>query len=177
MQLIIKQDDPFSEISQAITPEQKRAILAYIGALKSPLISCQKCDDTGSLSKSVYGDRDCHYCDRADESARVLAWYKSARTDGGDADTLNVYYHGVAAGADLQRARIAELEREVAANREKIAAGSVPTGWKLVPIEPTDDMRFATTHTNNSLDTAEVMAMLRAAIAAAPSPADNGDGK
>lgn len=59
---------------------------------------------------------------------------------------------------------------EVLAEREAKAVVGVPEGWKLVPLEPTDDMRFVTTHINNSLECEEVMDMLRAAIAAAPTP-------
>ena len=46
---------------------------------------------------------------------------------------------------------------------------------KVVPIEPTSDMVFATTHINNVLDNCDLFPMLRAAIAAAPPyPADDG---
>lgn len=82
---------------------------------------CKKCNDTGSLEQSLDGPFDCHYCGRADENVRVLKWYEGTQFDNGsDADTLNVYYHGVAAGSDLQRARVAELDREVTTNRQKI---------------------------------------------------------
>ena len=42
------------------------------------------------------------------------------------------------------------------------------TTHKIVPIEPTLDMVFATTHINNSLDNEDLFPMLRAAIKAAP---------
>jgi len=56
-----------------------------------------------------------------------------------------------------------------------VAAPVVPDGWKLVPVEPTDDMAFATTHVNNTLDRDDVLDMLRAAIEAAPQPGQDSE--
>lgn len=148
---------------------------AHRGVERIAQPECKHCDDTGSLSKSLEGQYDCHHCGRAEENVRVLKWYADTHLDSGsEADVLNVYYHGVAAGADLQRARIAELEREVAANRVKIAAASVPAGWKLVPIEPTPDMCRALFR--NLIHADEESRVIKAVMAAAPSPADNGGG-
>lgn len=48
-----------------------------------------------------------------------------------------------------------------------------PMTHKLIALEPTDDMRFATAHINNGIESEDVMLMLKAAIAAAPEyPAD-----
>jgi len=40
--------------------------------------------------------------------------------------------------------------------------------YKLVPLEPTDEMRFQTTHVHNDIEDEDILEMLRVAIASAP---------
>lgn len=47
---------------------------------------------------------------------------------------------------------------------------------KLVPLEPTDEMRFQTTHVHNDIEEATILEMLRVAIAAAPEYQDQQKG-
>ena len=62
-------------------------------------MNCDRCHDTGSLSKSVTGYLDCPYCDAADERMRVEAWARRAAPGVGLIDLWTIYQHGKAAGA------------------------------------------------------------------------------
>lgn len=82
-------------------------------------MNCSRCKDTGKLSGIFL---DCHYCGLADEYAAVVKWAKEGGMDGSDEESLIALYEHGKQQAEPLLARIAELEREVAANREKIAA-------------------------------------------------------
>lgn len=148
------------------------ALDRYRGAQQIAQPECKHCDDTGSLSKSLEGQYDCHHCGRADENVRVLKWYEGTHLDtGSEADVLNIYYHGKAAVSQSggivtrpDRERIAELEREVAANRQQIAQLDRELSAERM-------VHGATKRLKEQLD-----AQLQA-LKAAPSPADNGGGK
>lgn len=77
-----------------------------------------------------------------------------------------------AAAAELRRqhARIAELEAEIAGGVQALsAAPAVPGGWKLVPVEPTNDMQKAADEwAAKGFDWPK--AVYRAMLAASPTP-------
>ncbi len=136
------------------------ALDGYRGAQQIAQPECKNCDDTGSLSKSLEGQYDCHHCGRADENVRVLKWYADTHLDSGsEADVLNIFRHGQASVVG----RITELEREVAANRQQIAQLDRELSAERM-------VHGATKRLKEQLD-----AQLQA-LKAAPSPADNGGG-
>lgn len=57
-------------------------------------MTCEKCDDTGSLSKSLYSDLDCPYCDTAIERAGVEQWAKRETPKASSIDAWLIYLHG-----------------------------------------------------------------------------------
>ena len=62
-------------------------------------MTCEQCNDTGSLSKSITGFLDCVSCDTAVERARVEAWARRAAPGAGLVDLWTIYQYGKAAGA------------------------------------------------------------------------------
>ncbi len=77
--------------------------------------------------------------------------------------------------AESAKRRAVESWNRRATDGQRDAARGVPEGWKLVPVEPTDEMRLAAwiawkTH-DGQLDS-KMQAALREAIASAPTPPD-----
>ena len=65
---------------------------------------CEHCNDTGSLSKELWGDLDCVHCWAAVERTALNGWLRERqRADGmGRIDYIDawtIYQHGKAAGA------------------------------------------------------------------------------
>lgn len=100
--------------------------------------TCDKCLGTGHSNRGLSQYLDCIHCEAATERAKLNAEFPLCAKL--YPDSLWGAYN---AGRDPLRARIAELEREVAANREKIAAATgnrpiasgqqemPPDGWAL----------------------------------------------
>lgn len=108
----------YSESLAMMLEEVTQKLLAIKRVEKIAQPECKYCGDTGSLSKSLDGQYDCHHCGRADENVRVIKWYEATMMGcGTESDVLNIYYHGQKSQAE----RITQLEREVAANRQQIA--------------------------------------------------------
>jgi hypothetical protein len=61
----------------------------------------------------------------------------------------------------------ADIYKQPEANRSSVAPVA-PEGWKLVPVEPTDDQLQAMDGINNDLPADEVRAIYRAMVEAAP---------
>lgn len=62
-------------------------------------MNCTRCNDTGSLSKSIAGFPDCGHCDVAEERMRVESWARRNAPSAGLIDLWLIYQHGKAAGA------------------------------------------------------------------------------
>lgn len=61
-------------------------------------MSCPHCNDTGSLSKTIYGGYlDCVHCEVAEERMRVEAWARRATPLVLAHDVWAIYQHGKAA--------------------------------------------------------------------------------
>jgi hypothetical protein len=61
-------------------------------------MTCEHCNGTGSLSKSVTGFLDCP-CGVADERMRLEAWARRNAPSAGLVDLWTIYQFGKAAGA------------------------------------------------------------------------------
>lgn len=131
--------------------------------------ACKNCFDTGHSNGGLSPYLDCTQCEVATLRAKLNDQFPLASKMYPDS-----LWGAYQAGQKPLLERIQELEREVAANRQKIAAGSIPAGWKLVPIEPTPDMCRALFL--NLIYADEESRVIKAVMAAAPSPADNGGG-
>ena len=62
-------------------------------------MTCEFCNDTGSLSKSITGFLDCSHCGSAEERMRVEAWARRAAPGAGLIDVWTIYQFGKEAGA------------------------------------------------------------------------------
>jgi hypothetical protein len=62
-------------------------------------MTCEHCNGTGSLSKSVTGFLDCIYCNAAEERAQLEVWARRNAPSAGIVDLWAIYQHGKAAGA------------------------------------------------------------------------------
>lgn len=51
-------------------------------------MSCEKCNDTGSLSKHLDGMLDCPYCPAADQRIKLADWHKMMRHEHHPIDLL-----------------------------------------------------------------------------------------
>ncbi len=60
-------------------------------------MSCPHCNDTGSLSKDLYGFFDCAHCTAAEERTALEAWAKANSVECYSADLWLIYQHGKAA--------------------------------------------------------------------------------
>lgn len=59
-------------------------------------MTCSQCNDTGSLSKNLWGDLDCPHCDIADERVAVEKWVRQ-HTCADTVDAWLIYQRGKAA--------------------------------------------------------------------------------
>lgn len=66
-------------------------------------MSCEHCNDTGSLSKRLSGHLDCPHCDIADERMRLEAWARRTSPGVHQIDAWLIYQHGKAAAAGQQQ--------------------------------------------------------------------------
>lgn len=55
---------------------------------------CEKCHDTGSLSKDIEGSTDCVYCGAARERAELELWALRNGIRAGIGDLWLIYQHG-----------------------------------------------------------------------------------
>lgn len=62
-------------------------------------MSCTHCNDTGSLSKELWGYLDCAHCEVAEERMRVESWARRATPGVMAHDVWTIYQHGKAAAA------------------------------------------------------------------------------
>jgi hypothetical protein len=67
-------------------------------------MTCTHCNDTGSLTKELWGDLNCAYCSSAVERAALGDWLKQRQRadDIGHVDYIDawtIYQHGKAAAA------------------------------------------------------------------------------
>lgn len=63
-------------------------------------MTCEHCNGTGSLSKSLEGYLDCGYCDVAEERRDLEAWaHHKVAQHGAAAAMWLAYQHGRSAGA------------------------------------------------------------------------------
>ena len=63
-------------------------------------MTCEHCNDTGSLSKALDGYLDCGHCDVADQRRDLEAWaHRQVAEHGAAAAIWLAYQHGRAAGA------------------------------------------------------------------------------
>jgi hypothetical protein len=60
-------------------------------------MTCEHCNDTGSLSKDVEGFLDCTHCETASERVMLESWAGKQKLDCGLAALWAVYQHGKAA--------------------------------------------------------------------------------
>lgn len=58
-------------------------------------MKCDRCDDTGSLSKDMHGYLDCPFCDVSDERASLGLWLSENHPTCDDCVTAwAIYQHG-----------------------------------------------------------------------------------
>lgn len=58
-------------------------------------MTCDRCDDTGSLSKDIDGFLDCPFCDASGERAELEKWVLTQGIAGGGlASAWVIYQHG-----------------------------------------------------------------------------------
>lgn len=59
-------------------------------------MTCDRCDDTGSLSKRIEGSLDCPFCEVADERVTLDVWASAATRHAPDASSERwlIYQHG-----------------------------------------------------------------------------------
>lgn len=62
-------------------------------------MTCEHCNDTGSLSRDLHGDLDCPYCDIALERIAVKTWARRHTPDCDPVDAWLLHQHGKAAAA------------------------------------------------------------------------------
>jgi hypothetical protein len=62
-------------------------------------MTCEHCNGTGSLSKSVVGFPDCVYCDVAQERTQLEVWARRNAPSAGLVDLWAIYQYGKAAAA------------------------------------------------------------------------------
>jgi len=62
-------------------------------------MNCSHCNDTGSLSKTTWGQLDCAHCDTAMERMRVEAWARRIAPLVQLHDVWTIYQYGKAAAA------------------------------------------------------------------------------
>jgi hypothetical protein len=61
---------------------------------------CTHCNDTGSLSKALWGDLDCAHCGAATERAALNIWARRETPEVDLIDAWVLYQHGKAAAAN-----------------------------------------------------------------------------
>jgi hypothetical protein len=82
--------------------------------------ACEKCHDTGSLSKDIEGQTDCVYCTVAGERAGLEIWALRHGLRAGIADLWLIYQHGRNRGLD-DAAEVCEKEIDACFSDEATA--------------------------------------------------------
>lgn len=112
-------------------------------------------------------------------SANIKTWQE--RMEGGSYLGMGCYVSGtdtVKTGYTGVRAQIAARDAEIADLRAALAAKAVPDGWKLVPVEPTEEMLYEAlkvddkAYADGSQHGASIGECWDAMRAAAPTPAE-----
>lgn len=85
--------------------------------------ACQFCNDTGSLSKDVYGYRDCVHCDTAKERNELDKWIRQNDFDAAGAQGWLIYQHGKASALE-QAAKDSDVSYELMQDDEFVAGAS-----------------------------------------------------